>query len=374
GQYSTSTLVNGRVYAADYSSPTPSMLTTAVLNMDTAYTNAADRPDPKAVGLGNGNLGGMTITPGLYKWTTGVTIPTNLVLSGGPDSVWIFQISGGLTVGSGAHVILTGGAQAKNIFWQVGSGVTLGTGSSFSGTILSKTLIAMDSGATLNGSALAQTAVTLIGDRLDSSGTGQGTSVTQNATYLSEFMETGLPQGKAWYVNITGTPGSGPITGTSYSVSVPNGSYNYTIGTSDSTYRSVEAGGSFRVNGTQSSTMVIFTPVKYTVTFTETGLPQGTAWYVNITGQNSSGELLGSSYSVNLTNGSYAYNISYPSYVSRDYSGNFTVNGSPVPLTIPFALKGTSPSVPNYLYDIIAAAATIAVLAFALIVVRFHRR
>ena len=180
GQYSTSTLVNGRVYAADYSSPTPSMLTTAVLNMDTAYTNAADRPDPKAVGLGDGNLGGMTITPGLYKWTTGVTIPTNLVLSGGPDSVWIFQISGGLTVGSGAHVILTGGAQAKNIFWQVGSGVTLGTGSSFSGTILSKTLIAMDSGATLNGSALAQTAVTLIGDRVTSA------VPTSNVTNTSE--------------------------------------------------------------------------------------------------------------------------------------------------------------------------------------------
>ncbi len=168
-QYATSTLVNGRVYAADYSNPTPAMLSLAVLDMQAAYTNAADRPDPKAVGLGNGNLGGMTITPGLYKWTTGVTIPSNLILSGSSSSVWIFQISGGLTVGSGAHVMLTGGAQARNVFWQVGSGVTLGTGSSFSGIILSKTLIAMDSGASLNGSALAQTAVTLIGDRITSS-------------------------------------------------------------------------------------------------------------------------------------------------------------------------------------------------------------
>ena len=169
GQYSTSTLVNGKVYAADYSDPTPAMLSLAVLDMENAYTSAADRPDPKAVGLGNGNLGGMTITPGLYKWTTGVTIPSNLILNGNANSVWIFQISGGLTVGSGAHVILTGGAQAKNVFWQVGSGVTLGTDSSFSGIILSKTLIAMDSGATLNGSALAQTAVTLIGDKVVSS-------------------------------------------------------------------------------------------------------------------------------------------------------------------------------------------------------------
>ena len=65
-------------------------------------------------------------------------------------------------------------------------------------------------------------------------------------------------------------------------------------------------------------------------------------WYVNITGQNSSGKLLVSSYSVNLTNGSYAYEISYPSYNSRDYSGILTVNGSAVPLVIPFTLKSTA--------------------------------
>jgi hypothetical protein len=182
-QYATSTLVNGKVYAADYSNPTPAMLSLAVLDMQSAYTNAADRPDPKAIGLGNGNLGGMTVTPGLYKWTTGVTIPTNLILSGSSSSVWIFQISGGLTVGSGAHVILTGGAQAKNVFWQVGSGVTLGTDSSFSGTILSKTLIAMDSGASLNGSALAQTAVTLIGNRIVSSSVPVINVTNSNASY-----------------------------------------------------------------------------------------------------------------------------------------------------------------------------------------------
>jgi len=183
GQYATSTLVNGKVYAADYSNPTPAMLSLAVLDMQTAYTSAADRPDPKAVGLGNGNLGGMTITPGLYKWTTGVTIPSNLILDGNAGSVWIFQISGGLTVGSGAHVILTGGAQAKNVFWQVGSGVTLGTDSSFSGIILSKTLIAMDSGSTLNGSALAQTAVTLIGNRVVSSAVPVSNVTNTNESY-----------------------------------------------------------------------------------------------------------------------------------------------------------------------------------------------
>jgi len=374
GQYATSTLVNGKVYAADYSNPTPAMLSLAVLDMQTAYTSAADRPDPKAVGLGNGNLGGMTITPGLYKWTTGVTIPSNLILDGNASSVWIFQISGGLTVGSGAQVILTGGAQAKNVFWQVGSGVTLGTDSSFSGIILSKTLIAMDSGSTLNGSALAQTAVTLIGNRVDSSGSGQGQSSAVNATYQSEFTESGLPSVTPWYVNITGMPGSGPITGDSFSVAASNGTYNYTVATSNNIYRSTDISGTFTINGTQSSVTVKFVPVKYKVTFTETGLPEGTAWYVNITGQNSSGKLVSSSYSVNLTNGSYAYEIIYPSYSSKDYSGMLTVNGSSVPLVIPFTLKSTASFAHDYMYDIIATIVTIGVLASALIVIRFHKR
>jgi hypothetical protein len=273
-----------------------------------------------------------------------------------------------------AQVILTGGAQAKNVFWQVGSGVTLGTDSSFSGIILSKTLIAMDSGATLNGSALAQTAVTLIGNRVDSSGSGQGQSSAVNATYQSEFTESGLPSGTPWYVNITGMPGSGPITGDSFSVAASNGTYNYTVATSNNIYRSTDISGTFTINGTQSSVTVKFVPVKYKVTFTETGMPSGTAWYVNITGQNSSEKLVSSSYSVNLTNGSYAYEISYPSYISKDYSGMLTVNGSSVPLVIPFTLKSTASFAPDYMYDIIAAIVTIGVLASALIVIRFHKR
>jgi len=129
--------------------------------MQAAFTDAAGRPNPTATELGAGNIDGMTLAPGLYKWGTVVTIPTGVTLSGGANDVWIFQLATGLTVGNGAVVTLSGGAQAKNIFWQVGTQATLGTTADFKGIILSGTAIVMNTGATLNGRALAQTAVTL---------------------------------------------------------------------------------------------------------------------------------------------------------------------------------------------------------------------
>ena len=161
GTFSTSSLVTGNVYASDYTPPTPANLTTAVLNMQTAYTDAAGRTLPTATELGAGIIGGMTLAPGLYKWGTGVIIPTNVTLSGGQDDVWIFQIAKTLTVSNGVHVNLIGGAQAKNIFWQVSGDTTLGTTSVLNGNILCQTLIALNTGSTLNGRALSQTAVTL---------------------------------------------------------------------------------------------------------------------------------------------------------------------------------------------------------------------
>jgi ABC-type sugar transport system permease subunit len=160
-QFATSILVTGKVYAADYTVPTPSKMTIAISDMQTAYTNAAGRTLPAATELGAGNIAGMTLPPGLYKWSTGLNIPTNTTLSGGSNEVWIFQIGGNLTVGNGARVNLSGGAQASNIFWQVAGQTTLGTTSVVNGNILCQTLIALNTGATLNGRALAQTAVTL---------------------------------------------------------------------------------------------------------------------------------------------------------------------------------------------------------------------
>jgi hypothetical protein len=160
-KYSTSSLVTGKVYAADYAAPTPTMLTTAVSNMQTAYTDAAGRTLPDFTELGAGNIGGMTLAPGLYKWSSAVTIPTDVTLSGGPNDIWIFQIAQTLGISSGKKVILSGGAKAVNIFWQVAGQTTLGTTSTFNGNILDQTAIVLQTGARLNGRALAQTAVTL---------------------------------------------------------------------------------------------------------------------------------------------------------------------------------------------------------------------
>ena len=157
--YATSSQITGKVYAADMASPTPVNLTTAVENMITAYNDAAGRPSPDFLELATGDIGGKTLTPGLYKWTSTVTIPTDVVISGGANDIWIFQISGDLTVSSAVNMVLTGGAQAKNIFWQVAGEATLGTTSHFEGNILSMTGITFQTGASFKGRALAQTAV-----------------------------------------------------------------------------------------------------------------------------------------------------------------------------------------------------------------------
>lgn len=159
--FSTSALVTGHLFAANYAVPTPANLTTAVLDMQTAYTNAAGRTLPDFVNLGAGNVQGLNLVPGLYKWGTGVSIPSAVTLTGSSTDVWIFQVAGNLNVGNGAIVTLAGGAQASNIFWQVTGAATIGTTAQMKGNILSKTLISMNTGSTIVGRMLAQTAVTL---------------------------------------------------------------------------------------------------------------------------------------------------------------------------------------------------------------------
>jgi hypothetical protein len=158
----TSPLVTGLVYASDYDPPTPDNMTTAVSDMETAYTDAAGRTLPDFTELGAGDISGLNLVPGLYKWGTGVSISASgVTLTGGANSVWILQVAQDLTVANAAIVTLSGGAQAKNVFWQVAGQVTLGTTSQFKGIILSQTLISFNTGATITGRALAQTAVTL---------------------------------------------------------------------------------------------------------------------------------------------------------------------------------------------------------------------
>jgi hypothetical protein len=158
--FSTSALVTGKIYAPGYANPTPANLTTAILDMQTAYTDAMSRAST-VTELGAGNIGGLTLAPGVYKWGTGVTIPTDVTLSGGANDVWIFQVAQNLDVSSAKKIILAGGAQANNIFWAVAGQTTIGTTAVFNGNILDQTAIVLNTGAVLNGRALAQSAVTL---------------------------------------------------------------------------------------------------------------------------------------------------------------------------------------------------------------------
>jgi hypothetical protein len=158
--FSTSPEVTGQVFASDYDPTTPTLLTTAVANMMTAYTDAAGRAADYTE-LGTGNIGGMTLPPAVYKWSTGVVIPADVVLSGGPNDVWIFEIAQDLVMSSGTRITLSGGALPQNVFWQIFGIVDIGTTAHFEGIALVQTAITMKTGASANGRMLAQTAVTL---------------------------------------------------------------------------------------------------------------------------------------------------------------------------------------------------------------------
>lgn len=162
--FATSTLVIGKIYAADMAAPTPAKMTAAVGDMKLAYDDAAGRTNPDFTELYAGDVSGKTLVPGLYKWGTGVLMTSDVTLSGGATDVWIFQIAQNLTISSNVKVILSGGALAKNIFWQVAglTGVSIGTDAEFRGIALAKTAIIVSTRATVDkGRLLAQTKVTL---------------------------------------------------------------------------------------------------------------------------------------------------------------------------------------------------------------------
>jgi hypothetical protein len=163
--FSTSALVTGKIYASDYAVPTPANLTAAVSNMELALTSANGMA-PAGGGLntacpGAGSLGGLTITPGVYKCTTALLIPsgTNVTLNG--SGVYVLRTDGGITQSADTQVILSGGAQAKNVFWVSAGTVDIGTNATMQGIVLGQTKIAVKTGAKVNGRLLAQTEVTL---------------------------------------------------------------------------------------------------------------------------------------------------------------------------------------------------------------------
>jgi Ice-binding-like len=151
-----------------------SVATTAQTNLTAAYVNAAAQPCPGTNNFSGVNLGGKNLVPGVYCQTTAPSLTGTLTLNG--SGIYIFQIGSTLVTASGARVVLIGGAQPCQIFWQVGSSATIATSTTFIGTIMALTSIAMQTGATLNGRALARNgAVTLDTNRIiQSSGCGYG--------------------------------------------------------------------------------------------------------------------------------------------------------------------------------------------------------
>jgi hypothetical protein len=160
-QFATSAQINGKVLAANYASPTPSKMTTAISNMEAAYTDASSRANPDFNEKAGGLLGGLTLEPGLYKWTSSVAISDHVTIRGSHNDTWIFQITKSFNLAGAKNIILEGGAQAKNIVWVIAETMEVGAGAHMEGIVIVKTAAKFLTGASFNGRVLSQTAVTL---------------------------------------------------------------------------------------------------------------------------------------------------------------------------------------------------------------------
>jgi hypothetical protein len=153
--------INGTIYNGD----PDGVAAQAQLDLTAAIIAASPAQLPGGINAG-AELGSKTLVAGVYQSPSGsYDITGDLTLNGGPNDVWVFQMASTLTVAVSGRVILTGGAQARNIFWQVGSSATLGTSSVFEGTVMAYASITMNASSTMDGRALAQNgAVTFNGD------------------------------------------------------------------------------------------------------------------------------------------------------------------------------------------------------------------
>lgn len=167
--YATSAQITGNIYAANYADPTPTVMTTAKGDLTTAYNDVKGRTSTDMVLLSD-NIGGLTLTPGLYKSSGSLEISSGDLTfdaKGNANAVFIIQIASTLTVHSDRKVILAGGAKASRIFWQVGTSATLGTTSVMKGTIMADQSIAVNTGASVEGRLLARiAAVTIEGNSI----------------------------------------------------------------------------------------------------------------------------------------------------------------------------------------------------------------
>jgi hypothetical protein len=300
----------------------------AEANLTTAFNNASGRSNC-AVAVA-GNIGGQTLTPGLYKSTSTLAISSgDLTLSG--NGVFIFQAASSLTVTSGRSVILTNGSQAGSIFWVLGSSAALGTTVTMKGTIMAYASVTMDTGTSLDGRALARTGdVTL----------ANTTIVVPNATassadYAVTFTEHSLPSGTSWSVTLNGVLESS-VTPT-IGFSVANGTYAYSVGTTTG-YTANPSSGAITVNGAAIGQTIAFTTSvggDFPVMFTESGLTTGTNWAVTFNGvsNGSSSTTIG----FRAANGSYTYSVSSVNgFSSSPSSGSVTVRGASTGQSIEF--------------------------------------
>jgi hypothetical protein len=167
--FSTSDQITGRAYGANYASPTPSDMTTAVLDMETAYTDAAGRSISSASNLNlmSGLISGVTFKPGVYNWKSDVMFSSDIYLKGSSEDIFIFQSIGNIIAGSGAKIILVDGGgdggkpKASNVFWVSAGYLSAGTTAHLEGIFLVKTHSVLKTGSSLYGRILSQTACTL---------------------------------------------------------------------------------------------------------------------------------------------------------------------------------------------------------------------
>jgi hypothetical protein len=161
--YSTSAQVVGKIYAADYGLPTPSQLGTAIGDMETAYTDASSRTISTASHLNRhvGVLSNQTFTSGVYRWESGISFDSNVRLHGGATDLFIFQTTGNMQASNGAAIVLIGGVRASNIVWQIAGFLQVGSNAHVQGTFLIKEKAVFQTGSSITGRILAQTAVTL---------------------------------------------------------------------------------------------------------------------------------------------------------------------------------------------------------------------
>lgn len=310
----------------------------AMANLTIAYNNASGRSNcPVTVA---GNIGGQTLTPGLYKSTSSLAISSgDLTLSGGrnPNAVFIFQVASALTTTSGRKVILSDGAQAGNVFWQVGSSVTLGTTSVMQGTVMAHDSVSMLTGSTLNGRAFAATGeVSLAGSTIVVPSTAPASS------YAVTFTASGLAAGTSWSVTLGGVQTSS--TTTTVAFSVVSGTYSYAVGVAG--YIATPSSGSITVSGAATSQAVAFkaaAPGTFTVSFNESGLTAGTSWAVTLNGVQATSST--TTIAFTMASGTYAYTIGIvTNFTSTPSTGSVTVNGAAVGQAITFTSQGSSTS------------------------------